>query len=246
MRELMYLHCSEAVSVINLNKHILWGEHWDVAPYCWHLYDASIGKHVSNEVSRATGPLVSGHAFSAEQRVVSKMLKESGCFHDTNFSSVFERRLSVIFPILHDSPCTEIELSKAFSNLAKCKPFVQTAALKTFFNSWTTSSRMHADICLPCLFGCAGAIDSLSHYLRCPRLWKPVSETRDVTACSWRDTLGFTNGRSDFINLARIFYVYNCVQHGDSREVLASALSSDVRRQNVIASLYKASAFSVA
>ena len=42
--------------------------------------------------------------------------------------------------------------------------------IKTWVNGWATSHRYHENKLLPCLFGCSGRIDSLSHYLQCPAL----------------------------------------------------------------------------
>ena len=48
-------------------------------------------------------------------------------------------------------------------------------AVKTWTGSWTTSSRMHEPLLLPCLFGCPGlAEETVQHYLRCNRLWHIV------------------------------------------------------------------------
>ena len=41
-------------------------------------------------------------------------------------------------------------------------------------NGWTTSHRMPEPALLPCILGCPGEIDSLSHYLRCDRLWRAL------------------------------------------------------------------------
>jgi len=43
-------------------------------------------------------------------------------------------------------------------------------AIRSLFNGWVTSSRMHETPVLPSLCGC-GKNDDLFHYLRCPRLW---------------------------------------------------------------------------
>jgi len=49
-----------------------------------------------------------------------------------------------------------------------------TAILKTWANAWTTSTRMHEDTVLPCLFGCESGRDELAHYLHCVRLWHVI------------------------------------------------------------------------
>ena len=43
------------------------------------------------------------------------------------------------------------------------------SVIKTWANAWTTSSRMHEHVRLPCVFGCQRASDDLSHYLVCVR-----------------------------------------------------------------------------
>ena len=47
------------------------------------------------------------------------------------------------------------------------------AAIKTWSNAWTTTTRMHEAIELPCIFGCP-AEDELDHYLCCDPLWTLV------------------------------------------------------------------------
>ena len=42
--------------------------------------------------------------------------------------------------------------------------------LKTLLGAWTTSTRLHEDLDLGCLWGCS-APDRWSHYVRCPLLW---------------------------------------------------------------------------
>ena len=43
--------------------------------------------------------------------------------------------------------------------------------LKTWVNSWATSTRFHSSVKLPCLFGCEGQEDRLNHYVMCPNLF---------------------------------------------------------------------------
>jgi len=55
---------------------------------------------------------------------------------------------------------------------------VVMTVLKTWANAWCTTRRYHEDICWPCIFGCTGAPDTLSHYLSCSRFWSGV-----LTSC---------------------------------------------------------------
>ena len=52
---------------------------------------------------------------------------------------------------------------------------VVTSVMKTIFNGWATSHRLHEDERLPCLFGCPAQDDSTSHYMQCGQLWRVVS-----------------------------------------------------------------------
>ena len=48
---------------------------------------------------------------------------------------------------------------------------VCTSCLKTWINSWSTSSRYHEDEIWACFFGCSEERDDLAHYIRCPIMW---------------------------------------------------------------------------
>jgi hypothetical protein len=223
VNELLILHSAEDVPCSAIRKGIFWGEHWDAPPFCVYLAEASRGIHELSSVTSATQSFLLPLAEPPlTQANVSKLLRRNKCFSDCNFCAVFKRRLNVNFPVLNDSSFVDAELPKVFAALRKCKPYIQTCVLKTFFNSWTTSDRMHGDHVLPCLFGCSDQKDILSHYLRCPTLWGPICRERNVVTCSWRDTLGFKMGKSDFIALARAFHIFHSAMHGSSKSKLLS------------------------
>ena len=46
--------------------------------------------------------------------------------------------------------------------------FNKVLIIKTWVNSWATSSRLHEEVQLPCLFGCQDAPDHMIHYVQCP------------------------------------------------------------------------------
>ena len=52
-----------------------------------------------------------------------------------------------------------------------------TPVLKSLVNGWTTTERMHEDCRMTCLFGCA-APDTMTHYMRCGRLWRSISSAK--------------------------------------------------------------------
>jgi len=68
------------------------------------------------------------------------------------------------------SPATEQVL---VGILRKLGVRTATAVIKTWTNTWTTSSRMHEIDRMSCIFGCE-AEDCLDHYLCCDPLWTAV------------------------------------------------------------------------
>jgi len=48
--------------------------------------------------------------------------------------------------------------------------------IKTIIGGWTTSTRMHEQVSLNCIFGCCECIDCMNHYLICPVLWSIVTD----------------------------------------------------------------------
>ena len=69
---------------------------------------------------------------------------------------------------LEDFHNTGIDLTLAMSLLANCRKHEATRVIKTWVNSWATSSRFHEPIIYPCLLGCQDGVDRLSHYVQCP------------------------------------------------------------------------------
>jgi hypothetical protein len=64
---------------------------------------------------------------------------------------------------------------REFSQVVRRMPCrIKHKVLKAWANSWCTTTRLHESIIWPCIFGCDEK-DTLSHYLRCPRLWSSIS-----------------------------------------------------------------------
>jgi len=56
--------------------------------------------------------------------------------------------------------------------LSRVKQHSAFSLFRTLVGAWTTSHRMHEATRLPCIFGCSGERDDLSHYLFCSPLWQ--------------------------------------------------------------------------
>jgi hypothetical protein len=64
---------------------------------------------------------------------------------------------------------------REFSQVVRRMPCkIKHTVLKAWANSWCTTTRLHESFIWPCIFGCDEK-DTLSHYLRCPRLWSSIS-----------------------------------------------------------------------
>jgi len=64
-----------------------------------------------------------------------------------------------------------LETHAAFQQLKSLRKHDAMRVIKTWVNSWATSSRYHESVRLPCLFGCPDGLDSQSHYAMCPILF---------------------------------------------------------------------------
>ena len=63
--------------------------------------------------------------------------------------------------------------------------FLRMCSLKAIGGAWTTSSRMHESIILPCIFGCLDCRDEHRHYIVCPILWQLAKEALDIRETSF-------------------------------------------------------------
>ena len=64
-----------------------------------------------------------------------------------------------------------VDINLCLETLKSISPACRAQVLKTWLNGWVTSHRMHEPNLLPCIFGCAGEQDTLSHYVMCSRVF---------------------------------------------------------------------------
>ena len=125
---------------------------------------------------------------------------------------------------LSKSRCDEL-----CQGLKSLGPRVAMAVVKSWANAWTTSSRMHDELRLPCIFGCEGCMDSLDHYLYCDPLWSAV------ISCSFRRTellladpitrLGLGGSKEWWQMLSVAFSCYHALKLGHREDIVASLVS---------------------
>ena len=63
--------------------------------------------------------------------------------------------------------------------------FLRMCWLKAIGGGWTTSTRMHESVSLPCIFGCVDCRDEFRHYIICPILWQLAKEALDMQETSF-------------------------------------------------------------
>ena len=94
----------------------------------------------------------------------------------------------------------------------KCYEAIQV--LRTWSNSWSTSYRYHESRKLPCLLGCAGMPDSISHYACCPLIHEYVSAVFGQSLFpDCLNSFGTTAHNPDALRqVACIYYAYHVVK----------------------------------
>ena len=83
--------------------------------------------------------------------------------------------------------------------------------IKTWFNAWTTSSRMGgAHYIYPCLFGCNDSCDRLGHYLICPLMFSLCKFMHRDFSIHPTDTWGLNSlDKGTIIHMCCVFSAYH-------------------------------------
>ena len=88
--------------------------------------------------------------------------------------------------------------------------------LKAWVNSWATSDRCHEAIRLPCMFGCDGAKDKMTHYVMCPILFTLLTQFRTDTPNCPLKRIGLVDpSRESLLTLACSFAGYHAVRRAN-------------------------------
>ena len=98
--------------------------------------------------------------------------------------------------------------------------------VKTWINSWATSSRFHEAPTLPCLFGCHDKEDRQSHYALCPFLFYLTVKLRpDDTPADPVTRIGVVRPSMDsLLAVSCTFAGYHAVKRGPARDYQAGAI----------------------
>ena len=69
-----------------------------------------------------------------------------------------------------------LHIAEACALLKTFRKHDAMAVVKTWVNSWATSSRFHAAVQLPCLLGCIEGTDAQHHYVQCVHIRSIVDD----------------------------------------------------------------------
>ena len=108
--------------------------------------------------------------------IMQEVYRDSPSAH---ICTLMQRRLVLMFAPFEVDFDDNVNLNVACGMLSHLRPNDSLKIIKTWLNGWATSHRMHEDILLPCLLGCATGEDSLRHYVMCPHMfafWRFVFE----------------------------------------------------------------------
>ena len=103
------------------------------------------------------------------------------------------------------------------------------AALKTLLNSWCTRGRYHDESAENCIFGCAGALDDITHYVCCPSLWSISAQAAGLHPAANVEVQILLRDPSA-ANLAQLviaFSIYHAVKLGHATNVADAIRSGD-------------------
>ena len=98
-------------------------------------------------------------------------------------------------------------------NLKKMRKHDVMKVVRSWSNSWATSHRFHERIRLPCLLGCTGELDSMSHYTKCPILFALIRVLRPDTSPCHATRCGLVNHSAEELrSLACTYTAYHTLR----------------------------------
>ena len=109
---------------------------------------------------------------------------------------------------------TGIDFPKAFVMLRKIRKHDACRVVKTWVNSWATSTRYHEATIFPCLFGCSCGEDRQSHYAQCPLLYTILLQLRphDISACPLTRLGLVSPSRDALLTVSCVFAGYHAIK----------------------------------
>ena len=111
---------------------------------------------------------------------------------------------------------SEIEFDPVFDILRPLVTQVVVQICRFWLVAWATSHRMHETSPLPCVFGCVGCADRLSHYLFCFPFWRAIVDASPLPDTFEDDPfsrLGLVSDRCSLLSAAVATHLYHAARH---------------------------------
>jgi len=147
---------------------------WDADAFCSHLTNAydvtAMGLKPATVVALQAlkQKFLSGRVKKSLQSEIYRVLADGT-------PDPWPRTLTEKIPLLVEVPrnfsVNEPLLDPIRAALSALGSTKSMCILRTWINGWFTSTRMNEGTSLPCILGCEGARDSVSHYISCEPLW---------------------------------------------------------------------------
>ena len=181
---------SDLLPATRWNKGEWWPSFWDSPVIATQLADASRGLP---SYAKLKGAGVKAILELSRARSISsaadKPIKTQKFLYDyivaelypDSLADTFTRRLAVMAP-RETGPVHFIAFGNVQRFLSQRPPAEAISVLKSWAHAWTTSSRMHEAVVLPCVLGCRDALDTQEHYLACERFWRLVYSSRSSSS----------------------------------------------------------------
>jgi len=217
---------SDALPLLSIALNEICPAWWDTKPFVHYLASAFHGLNQFShlvEICKTIQCMQAGNvAYSSaasspkppsiQAEATKLIIAHSGGY---SFYSLLNKRCSAIG--LENIVLSRTDVTNAFEILRSLPPSIAIHWLKTVSNAWCTTSRMHESSSLPCIFGCAGQEDRLSHYMHCITLWSILHESfGGYFAPSLVSRIGYLQpSPKKFIIIACAFEIYHALKVGN-------------------------------
>jgi hypothetical protein len=207
---------------------------WDSPPMCFNLRDASNGFRILSRTFNTPANRSYGKAICAAISEVSAELDivtatglhsfkiqsytSASLNHNlfaTNWSQLFKTKLSTSFPKF-TFEISEVEFDPLFEILKPLGSSIVVPICRLWLVAWATSHRMHEASPQPCIFGCAGCPDRMSHYSFGFPFWRALSESSPCPGCLADDPfsrLGLEPDLPSLISVGVATHLYHAARH---------------------------------
>ena len=212
----MAREASDYLPYTRITSNTPWSAFWDNEAIAYTLGRSATGDlqdlKVKMAITSAANIIETKRREAARDVKVQSIVTEEvrKALYPDRLDELFTKRLRKLLPS-EARAISGVDWETAFGNLRTLQGQTVMAAVKTWSNSWSTSSRFHDGQIEHCILGCRHSTDSLQHYISCPRLWRAVGHSvQGLVALHVMDKLGLRDDANDHLRkLAVAFATYH-------------------------------------